>query len=63
MKKKIFTNATKTECVDYSSFKESHKVSKDEALTHFKEKAVGENLNDFQNKILDEIQKKYIAFK
>ena len=47
MKKKIFTNVSKTECVDYPTFKESHKASKDEAIAHFKEKAVGDNLNDF----------------
>ena len=63
MKKKVFLNASKTECIDYPKFKESHKSIKEESLGHFKEKAVGDGLQDFQSKILDEIQKKYILMK
>ena len=47
MKNKIFLNNTKTDCTDFPSFKKFHKEIREEAISHFKEKAVGDNLNDF----------------
>lgn len=59
----MFTNAQKTECVDYSTLKTLHKATRDESLAYFKEKAVGSNLKEYESKIIEEIQKKYMLFK
>ena len=63
MKTKIFTNTAKTECVDYTTLKLLHKNSKEESLTYFREKAVGANLKEYEQKIVDEIAKKYLQYK
>lgn len=47
MKKIIFLNPTKSDCVDYPTIKESHTRIRDEALAYFKDKAVGESLVEF----------------
>ena len=52
-----------TECVDYNALKQHHKQIREEALNYFREKAVGQNLKDFEIKILEEIQKKYLIVK
>lgn len=36
---------------------------KEESLLYFREKAVGENLKEFEHKIAEEIHKKYLSVK
>jgi hypothetical protein len=41
--------------VNYKEVKENHKKFRDECIVLFKEKAVGENLKEFEAKILEDI--------
>lgn len=59
----VFLNRKQTDCHNYDVIKESHKRFRDQSILFFKEKAVGQNLKDFEVKILDEIQKKYLLVK
>lgn len=63
MREKTFLNAKSTDCVNYSQLKDNHKRLRDESLVLFREKAVGDNLKDFEGKILEDIQKKFVAIK
>lgn len=63
LKSTIFLNPKQTDCKDYYILKQAHHKLRDESLTLFKEKAVGQNLKDFENKIFEEIQKKYLSIK
>eukprot|EP00347_Sterkiella_histriomuscorum_P021939 403332245 len=56
---KVFLNFKKTDCVNYNDVKQIHKKLREESLIYFKDKAVGQNLKEFEGKILDEIAKKY----
>ena len=60
---KTFLNASKTECINYSDLKVLHKKLKEESLLYFKEKAVGDNLKDYEEKIVEEVAKKYALIK
>ena len=40
-----------------------HKKLKEESLLYFKEKAVGDNLKDYEEKIVEEVAKKYALIK
>ena len=63
MRQKIFLNLKQTDCVNQNQLKEHHRKVRDESISLFKEKAVGENLKDFEGKILEDIQKKFLAIK
>lgn len=63
LKSSIFLNAKQTECKDYNILKDSHRTIRESSLQIFKEKAVGQNLKEFESKICDEIQKKYLTVK
>jgi hypothetical protein len=52
-----------TECVNYTQLKVNHKQLREESILLFREKAVGENMKDFEVKILEDIQKKFLAIK
>lgn len=47
------------ECVDYLELKGLHKKLRSESIVFFREKAVGQNLKDFEAKIHAEIQSRY----
>jgi hypothetical protein len=56
-----FTNPKHTDCQRYDLIKQQHKTIRAQCLTLFKEKAVGQDLKEFEGKISEEIQKKYTA--
>jgi hypothetical protein len=59
----VFKNSKQTECLPYPQVKSAHKQIKEQALLIFKDKAVGDNLQEFVAKVEQEIQKKYLAVK
>ena len=63
MNAKAFLNLKRTECVNYTDLKKINKTLREESLAYFKEKAVGQNLKEFESKILDDLQKKFLVVK
>ncbi len=55
MKTQTFLNLKQNDCINYTQLKENHKKLKEESLKLFREKAVGENLKDFEIKIGEDI--------
>ena len=63
LRAQIFLNTKLTDCKDYGILKEAHQRLRESSILLFKEKAVGQNLKDFEHKINEAIQKKFIAVK
>lgn len=47
----VFKGSGEEECVKYLELKELHKKLRQESIVFFREKAVGQNLKDFEAKI------------
>jgi hypothetical protein len=55
LKTQVFKNSKQTECLPYPQVKNAHKQIKEQSLLFFKEKAVGDNLQEFVGKVEEEI--------
>lgn len=58
-----FLNPKQTDCESWGRVKEAHKRLREQSVANFKAKAVGQNLKDFEDKIAEEISKKYVSIK
>ena len=65
LKASVFLNPKNTDCQNYNVLKLSHKKLREESLQYFRDKAVGQGteLKQFEAKIAEEIQKKYLFVK
>ena len=51
------------DCRNYDVLKQCNKQLKEQSILFFREKAVGQNLKEFETQISDEIHKRYMAVK